>query len=209
MPDRDLGGPVTVVNRFTVTGDTSEFEREFREHSQFLRQRPGFDFLVTVRLVDAPQVYVHLGHWKCLRGFLDTVHDDVFLRHVRRLGPLVETEADQAVSVGRVLRENAEVGVPNVVLTWADVSDDWREFERRFAELDYQCDRLEGFGGSDLLRSTVQPLTYTGVQWWRTAEDCERALRSRGYRNGYRALSGIAKITTERTRHIAYERVIA
>lgn len=208
MQGRDLGGPVTVVNRFTVTGDTGKFEREFREHSQFLRAQAGFRFLVTVRLVDEPHVYVHLGHWNSLRGFLDAVHHETFLAHVQRLGPMVETEADQAVSVGRVLRADAAVGAANVVLTWARVDGDWREFEKRFAEMGDHCAELGGFGGSDLLRSTVQPLTYTGVQWWRETEDCDRALNSPAYRGAYRALSGVARISTERTRHVAYERVL-
>lgn len=207
-PHRDLGGPVTVINRFTVKGDTGKFEREFQDHTKFIRQRENFDFLVTVRLVERPQEYVHLGHWRSLRGFLDTVHDDTFLDHVQRLGPMVETEADQALSVSRVLRDNAVVGAENVVLTWARVTGDRHAFEKRFTELGEQCARLGGFGGSDLLRSTITPLSYTGIQWWRDTEDCDRALADAGYREAVAGLGEVARITTERTRHVAYERVI-
>lgn len=59
---------MTVVNRFEVKGDTERFEREFRAHSQYLRSREDFDFLVTVQLVDRPDVYVNLGHWRTARG---------------------------------------------------------------------------------------------------------------------------------------------
>jgi heme-degrading monooxygenase HmoA len=208
MAHRDLGGSVTVINRFEVKGDTATFEREFREHSQFLRRRRGFDFLVTVRLVDRPQVYVHLGHWRTLQAFLDTVHDQTFLAQVRQLGPLVETEADQAVSVGRVLKANVAVGAENVVLIRARVHGDWRTFEQRFADIGEHCVQLGGFGGSDLLRSTVCPFLYTGIQWWRDTEACDQALRSEGYRAGQQALGGTARVTVERTRHVAYERVI-
>ncbi|ORT56555.1 hypothetical protein [Streptomyces sp. CB03238] len=208
MPHRDLGGPITVINRFTVKGDTGTFEREFRDHSQFIRRREDFHFLVTVRLVDRPQEYVHMGHWRSLRGFLGTVHDDTFLDHVQRLGATVETEADQALSVQRVLRENAVVGAENVVLTWARVTSDRRAFEKRFDEVGERCTELGGFGGSDLMRSTLRPMTYTGIQWWRDTEDCDRALADAEYQAALRALAEVAEVTTERTRHVAYERVI-
>ena len=206
MPDRDLGCPVTVINRFEVKGDPRKFEREFREHSQFLRRREDFDFLVTVQLIEEPHVYVHLGHWRTLRGFLDTVHDETFLVHVKRLGPMVEVEADQAVSVRRVLVDNALIGVDDVVLTRIQVRGDWRLFERRFAELDDTLGALGGFGGSDLLRSTVSPFLYTGVHWWQTADDCGRALGNEPFADWLRDLEGIASVTVERTRHVAYER---
>lgn len=83
MHSRSQDTPLTVVNRFEVKGDPAWFEREFRDHSQYLRRREGFDFLVTVQLVERPDVYVHLGHWRTMRGFLDTVHDDTFQAHVK------------------------------------------------------------------------------------------------------------------------------
>ena len=38
---------MTVINRFQVKGDSERFVRKFRAHSQYLRTRPDFDFLVT------------------------------------------------------------------------------------------------------------------------------------------------------------------
>jgi heme-degrading monooxygenase HmoA len=208
MPGRDLTGPVTIINRFEVKGDTDRFERLFREHSQFLRRRTDFDFLVTVRLADHPHVYVHLGHWRTLRAFRDTVHDETFLGHVERLEPLVETEVDQAVSVGRVLRDNARVGTESVVLLRARVGGDWRAFERRFAGLTDHLGEADGFGGSDLLRSLLRPALYTGVLWWRDAESLDRALDSEPVQAARRELQRGAEVVLERTRHVAYERVI-
>jgi heme-degrading monooxygenase HmoA len=208
MPGRELSGPVTVINRFEVKGDTDRFERLFREHSQFLRRRADFDFLVTVRLAERPHVYVHLGHWRTLRAFLDTVHDDTFLGHVERLEPLVETEVDQAVSVDRVLRDNAVVGTESVALLRARVAGDWRAFERRFAELTDAVAESGGFGGSDLLRSFLRPAHYTGVLWWRDTESLDRALNSERVQAAQRELGRGAEVVVERTRHVAYERVI-
>ncbi|WP_405477963.1 antibiotic biosynthesis monooxygenase family protein [Streptomyces sp. NBC_00009] len=210
MHSRSQDTPLTVVNRFEVKSDTAWFEREFRDHSQYLRRRKGFDFLVTVQLVERPNVYIHLGHWQSMRGFLDTVHDDTFQAHVKKLGPLVNTEVDQAVSVGRVLKENAVVGARNVVLTRArTLGATSSSFERLFAETSEHFGRLGGFGGSDLLRSTLRPDTYTGIQWWRDTADCERALADPGHRAQAEQLRRVADIEVERTRHVAYERVVA
>ncbi|MFE7458685.1 hypothetical protein [Streptomyces sp. NPDC057554] len=208
MIDRDPTRPVTVINRFEVTGDLAEFEREFSAHSQFLRRRPGFDFLVTVRLVDRPHVYVHLAHWQRLSGLLDTVHDDTFTGHVRKLGPLVRTEADQALSVGRTLSADAAVGDSTVVLLTAEVREDHAEFEKGYAELSRAYEEEGGFGGSDLLRSTVRPFLYTGVLWWREEEHCDRALGSARGSRALAALDAFADVRHERSRHLAYERVV-
>ncbi|MDX3062299.1 MULTISPECIES: antibiotic biosynthesis monooxygenase family protein [Streptomyces] len=209
MPKRSHDAPITVVNRFDVKGDTGRFERAFRDHSQYLRTREDFHFLVTVQLVEHPQVYVHLGHWRTMRGFLDTVHDDTFQAQVRKLAPMVDTEADQAVSVVRTVTEDAVVGAANVVLTRATVHGDPHVFERQFAETNQHLARLGGFGGSDLLRSTLRPDVYTAIQWWRDSDACERALDDSGHRAAARMLARNAELSVERTRHVAYERVLS
>ncbi|WP_448315913.1 antibiotic biosynthesis monooxygenase family protein [Streptomyces sp. CO7] len=211
MPGRRQETPLTVINRFTVRGDTGRFERAFREHSQYLRGRPDFAFLVTVRLVERPDVYVHLGHWRTTRGFLDTVHEDDFHGYVRKLGPMVDAEADQAVSEGRVLRGEALVGAENVVLTRARTfgGSDSSAFRRLFAETTEYFAGLDGFGGSDLLRSTLHPGTWTGVHWWRDTGDCERALAGRGHVSLLARMRNTADVEVERTRHVAYERLLS
>ncbi|QOV35710.1 hypothetical protein IM697_37615 [Streptomyces ferrugineus] len=206
MPERDLNSPVTVINRFEVKDDVKEFEREFRAHSEFLRGRADFDFLVTVGLVDDPRVYVHLGHWRSLRGFQDTVRDDTFTAQVRRLGAKVHTAADQAVSVQRTLHEAAAVGSAGVVLFGARVHGECAELEKRFAVLNDRCHAAGGFGGSDLLRSIVRPRSYTGVLWWRDAEHCARTRAGESWRQALQALREIADVTVEHSRHVAYER---
>ncbi|MEV7981412.1 hypothetical protein [Streptomyces sp. NPDC086519] len=200
---------MTVINRFQVKGDSERFVRKFRAHSQYLRTRPDFDFLVTVQLVESPQVFVNLGHWRTVRGFLRTVHDDTFQAHVRQLGPMIDTEADQALSVARVLKENAIVGAENVVLTRARPHRDPHGFERRFAELNEHFARLGGFGGSDLLRSTLHPDTYIGIQWWHDTEVCDRALDNGPRRALADLMARNADVFVERGRHLAYERVLS
>ncbi|GGY78727.1 antibiotic biosynthesis monooxygenase family protein [Streptomyces nitrosporeus] len=208
MHGRNREAPLTVINRFQVKGDTERFERAFRDHSQYLRRREGFAFLVTVQLVERPEVYVHLGHWRTSRGFLDTVHDDTFQKHVRQLGPMVETEVDQAVSVSRVLRGNAVTDSATVVLTRARVRSDPAAYERWFAEGNEHLARLGGYGGSDLLRSTLRPDVYTGVQWWQDARSCDRAQADPGHRAVATELRRVADLSVERCRHVAYESVV-
>ncbi|MBB1242203.1 hypothetical protein GL263_01210 [Streptomyces durbertensis] len=206
MRDRDPDSPVTVINRFQVRGDAEEFEKVLADHSEFLRGQPDFDFLVTAAVVDRPGVYVHLGHWRTLRGFRAMAHEAAFAREVRQLGPLVHATADQAMSLGRTLLDRATTGATNIVLLYAKARQGGEGFERRFARLDRACVRLGGFGGSDLLRSTLHPGSYTGVLWWRRAEDCERALADSAYAAGLAELSEVAEVSTERSRHLAYER---
>ncbi|WP_432106069.1 hypothetical protein [Streptomyces sp. bgisy091] len=206
MHSRSQDETVTVVNRFEVKGSTEKFEREFRDHSHYLRGREDFDFLVTVQLVERPEVIVHFGHWRTMRGFLDTLHDGTFQDHVEKLGPMADTEVDQAVSVARHLKENALVGAETVVLTRARILGDPSHFERRFAATAELFGRLGGFGGSDLLRSVLVPGAYTGVQWWRDGEACERALADSGYTEQVRRMRETADVVVERTRHVAYER---
>ncbi|MGK5448087.1 antibiotic biosynthesis monooxygenase family protein [Streptomyces radiopugnans] len=208
MTDRDLSSPLTTVHRFTVKGDPHRFEREFREHSQYLRRRRDFSYLVTVRLLDSPASYVHVGHWRSLEGFIETVHTETFLEHVRCLEPMVDTEADQAVSVDRLLVRNARPGHDNVVLLSCTVLGEAREFEKEARELSRSLARTEGFGGFDLLRSTFRPQRYLGMVWWTDTAACDRALAGAERDGAYDGLTRVARLSVERTRHIAYERVL-
>ncbi|MDG9704713.1 antibiotic biosynthesis monooxygenase [Streptomyces sp. DH37] len=209
MTDRDLNRPLTIVNRFTVKGDPGKFEQDFREHSQYLRRRPDFAYLVTVRLVDSPDVYVHIGHWRSLEGFIDTVHTETFLEHVQCLEPMVDTEADHAVSVDRVLVRNAREGHENVVLIPSTVLGGCLEFEKEVRELSRHFVGTEGFGGFDLLRSALRPQQYLGVAWWYDTGSCDRALADDDCREAVGRLDRVARFRIERTRHIAYERGVA
>lgn len=208
MRGRELGEPLTVVTEFTVRAHTEEFERALRHHSQYLRRRKNFGFLVTARFVERPQVYLLMGHWRTRRHFLRTVRDRKFLDHVSAIGPMADTEADQAVSVARVLRDRTEAGTAGLLISRVVVSRDRPGFEERFAELSESLAQQRGFGGSDLLRSTVRPYRYTVVQWWRDTEHCTTAMRGEAYGRWRAGLSSLADITTERALLVAYERVL-
>ncbi|URN12824.1 antibiotic biosynthesis monooxygenase [Streptomyces radiopugnans] len=161
-----------------------------------------------MRLLDSPASYVHVGHWRSLEGFIETVHTETFLEHVRCLEPMVDTEADQAVSVDRLLVRNARPGHDNVVLLSCTVLGEVREFEKEARELSRSLARTEGFGGFDLLRSTLRPQRYLGMVWWTDTAACDRALAGAERDGAYDGLARVARLSVERTRHIAYERVL-
>ncbi|MFB7939395.1 antibiotic biosynthesis monooxygenase family protein [Streptomyces sp. NPDC056049] len=205
MRARDTSRPLVIVNRFTVHGDTEVFEHELREHAQFLRRRDGFDFLTTTRLVDRPDVYLHFAHWRSLRDFITMARDATLFARVRRFARMVETEADQAVSLGRTVLRDATAGSASVLLLRAGAVADARAFEKGFSEFTAECARLGGFGGSDLLRSDLSPGGYLGLLWWQDADACDRALADEGLNASRAGLALLAELATERCRHIAYE----
>jgi heme-degrading monooxygenase HmoA len=203
---RDPAAALTVVNRLVVRGDHTVFEAACDAHAAFLLSRPHFGHLVVLRTATQPRVYTQFAHWERLDGFLDTVREPAFRAHVERIGPLVEASADQMDSVFRVLRYAATEGGLNVLITWARLlcEDQRYAFEARFAALSEHCAATEGFGGCDLLFSSVNPLNYAILQWWREAEDCERALCGTGYRRLRLSLAGLAMLRTERVVHVRY-----
>lgn len=205
---RDLSRPVTVVNRFTVKGEAEKFEREFLEHAEFLRHQPGFDRYATVRLVNQPECYVHLGYWRNLEAFVDVVHHETFLAHAQRLGSMVETEADQMVNVLRRVADRVVArteGPGSLLLIDHVVLQDAAEFERRFAQRADHVATRPGFGGVDLLRSTVRPQHYLEVSWWYdTASRHTEVCGGRQFAQQDR-LSGLARSTVRPGRQIAYQ----
>ena len=200
---RDLSSPLVIVNRFTVKGDSDKFAGRLREHSEYQRQQNGCSALLTFRSVPHPQVYTHIAHWRSLENFLEVVHNDAFLAHVRQFGSLVDTEADQAVSVGRLRLRRAVDCPANILLHHIRLIGDHRELERLFGVLTGECAQREGFGGSDLLRSTVRPKSYLGLIWWRDAEACDRTLASGYYQAAYERLTSVCQVRTERNRKVA------
>jgi heme-degrading monooxygenase HmoA len=200
---RDLSSPLVIVNRFTVKGNSDNFADKLRAHSEFQAEQQGCAALITFRSLPHPEVYTHVAHWLSLERFLQAVHDDGFLAQVRRFGTLVEAEADQAVSVGRLRLREAADGPASIVLHHIRLIGDHRELERLFGALTGECAQRDGFGGSDLLRSTVRPQSYFGMTWWRDAESCTAAVESDYFRAAEDQLGSVAQLTSERNQKVA------
>lgn len=52
------------INRFEVHGSAAEFERLFRETSEFFRRQPGFLSFRLVRSLDDESSYVNIAEWE-------------------------------------------------------------------------------------------------------------------------------------------------
>ena len=168
----DEASPVTVIHRFTGRPDQpAELSRALGEHAAFLRDRPGFDFSVQVRLADRPDVHVQLGYWHSHRAYRDAVRDPRFVAHVRQVRSLVvHADADQGVSVARVVNDRYCVDGPardaTGVLAEYLVDGDHAEFQHRTRAWAESLPERPGFGGLDLMRSILRPHRYLGVVWW-------------------------------------------
>ncbi|MEY9876209.1 uncharacterized protein YndB with AHSA1/START domain/quinol monooxygenase YgiN [Streptacidiphilus sp. MAP12-33] len=56
-------GPVTLVNRFTLTSSAEEFEAVFASTSAFFAEQPGFLEHTLHRRIDDPASYVNIARW--------------------------------------------------------------------------------------------------------------------------------------------------
>lgn len=202
---RDLGGPIAIVNRFTVKEDADSFEREFLRHAGLFGSDADVDFIATFRLVERPEIYMHFGFWHTLAAFIEAVHDESFLQQVERIGTMVDTQADQAVSVHRVVGgETCELtATTRVVLTRLRVGGNFRAFERNLRERGEFLTAHSGASGAQILRSVVSPRNYVGLEWARDAELFERARAHERYRQLTSLISDVAEMEVEDSRCVA------
>lgn len=204
---RDLGGPIAVVNRFTVKGDADQFEREFLRHTGLLGSQEDADIMATFRVVDRPKVYVHFGFWRKLSAFLEAVHDEAFLRQAERLGSMVEAHADQAVSVGKVSDGGDPSRATAIILTQYRVSGNCRAFERALWERADQLLGHGGPGGTQLLRSVMRPQDYVSIEWGEDSELFQRVRNGRRYRELEACIADVAEMRAEESRYVAHQPV--
>lgn len=84
----------TLINRFTVTGDTEEFENVLEGLTGFMIKQPGFR---THRLYHSnkdPQIYVEISEWDDPTGHRAAMGSEDFRGWVQKLMKL--TTADPA-----------------------------------------------------------------------------------------------------------------
>ncbi|MER6128492.1 hypothetical protein ABT173_39205 [Streptomyces sp. NPDC001795] len=195
MPQRDLLDRVTVVQRLT-TADPGEAPtaavRAYARHREGLK---GFDGGITLRLLGPDSGFVRLDQWRGMDALLRATHDESFLPHLATVTELTEIEHELCVSVGHMPDAVPLTEAARLVLIRAVVAGEPARFEVDFGALVGQCVTAEGYGGSDLLRSVVDPRAYTGILWWRTPEACARALATSGYLDRRSKLPGAAEVT--------------
>ncbi|MDT0441062.1 hypothetical protein [Streptomyces johnsoniae] len=202
---RDMGGPMAIVNRFTVKEDTRLFEREFLQHAGWFGSQASIDFMATFQVIKRPEVYLHFGFWQTLAAFLDAVHDETYLLRAERLGRMMDTHADQTVSVRRVLGEKScDLTTSTAVfITHFKVSGNCREFERNLYE---RCDIFAEearWCGTQVLRSIISPRSYINLEWAHASGRLKRAHHNARYRRLSSMLVEAADVVTEEARCVA------
>ncbi|PKK13867.1 MAG: antibiotic biosynthesis monooxygenase [Thermomonospora sp. CIF 1] len=78
-------GPVTLINRFTVTGSAEEFERAFATTAAYFAEQPGFIDHNLLRQTDEPRSYVNVARWTDGASLRAAVTRPEFKRHALAL----------------------------------------------------------------------------------------------------------------------------
>ncbi|MFI1534051.1 hypothetical protein [Streptomyces anandii] len=193
MPQRNPLSRVTVVQRFAPAGPGEALEPALRAYARYREGLRGYDSGVTLRLLPPTTGYVRLDLWHGVESLLRATHDDSFLPHLAAVTS--PTHHELAVSVGRMPATVPLTGAAHLLLVRAVVDSEPARFEMDFGALVGQCVAAEGYGGSDLLRSVVDPRAYTGILWWHTRTHCTRALTTPGYLDRRTKLTTTATIT--------------
>lgn len=90
---------VTFVIKFTVHGDTAEFERVFFSHAAFMRQQPGFIDHHVVRSQRRPQVYLNVARWTDADAHQAAMRHAESRQLMTELAGKVDVEADLCITV--------------------------------------------------------------------------------------------------------------
>lgn len=82
------GGPVTLLNSFTVSGPAEEFEKAFAETSAYFAGQPGFIEHSLLKKLDEPGAYVNVARWTDQRSLRQAVAQPEFQPHEAALRAL-------------------------------------------------------------------------------------------------------------------------
>ncbi|RKN43903.1 hypothetical protein D7294_09440 [Streptomyces hoynatensis] len=174
-------------------------------HARLVGDQEDVDSVLTLRLVRRPGAYVHVTFWRTLGGFIEAVHRRSYLRRARRLGGLVETAADQAVSVRSARGERAGeiAAAARVRVTRYRVAGNGRAFERNLWDRGDLLARQGAGCGSQVLRSALCPQCYVGLEWSQHREEFEGVLRNEHYRRLSSLIAEAAEAEVEDSLHLA------
>ncbi|MET7456641.1 hypothetical protein ABZT03_33125 [Streptomyces sp. NPDC005574] len=194
MPPHGSGGRVTSLQRFTAADPGAEPAPGLRAYARHREGLRGFDSGITLRLSGRGGDHVRLEQWSGMDALLRATHDESFLPRLAAVTARAEVRHELAVSVGRMPAAVPLAGAARVVLVRAVVESEPARFEMDFGALVGSCVTAAGYGGSDLLRSVVDPRAYTGVLWWRDRDSCARALATAAYLDRRTKLTSAARV---------------
>jgi len=85
---------VTLINYFTVQGDSAEFERVFEASSEFMVNQPGFISHRLVKSINKPGCYVNIALWESAEAHMNVVRSEGFARHLKELAEVATASPD-------------------------------------------------------------------------------------------------------------------
>ena len=85
---------VTLVNKFTVHGDTGEFERVWKESSEFMKAQPGFLGFKLHRSLSRPDVYINIARWATAEDHRRVLVGPEFGVHIQELAAVATADPD-------------------------------------------------------------------------------------------------------------------
>jgi heme-degrading monooxygenase HmoA len=85
---------VTLVNKFTVTGDDADFHRALNHIGEYMRTQPGHVSYQLLRSVRRPDVYVEYAVWKDAESHRNAVQSEEFRLRVRQMAGIASPDAD-------------------------------------------------------------------------------------------------------------------
>ena len=83
---------VTLINKFTVAGESSDFVRIWQQSSEFMRQQPCFISFRLVRSLNNPDVYINIAEWADAESHQRVVGSPNFQQHIAELAAVAVPE---------------------------------------------------------------------------------------------------------------------
>jgi heme-degrading monooxygenase HmoA len=82
------------INRFEVHGSPADFERLFRDTSDFFRRQPGFLSFRLVRSIQHRNSYVNIAEWESADHLRQATSLPEFIEHSAALRAIATTSPD-------------------------------------------------------------------------------------------------------------------
>jgi long-chain acyl-CoA synthetase len=83
---------VTLINKFTLTGDPADFERTWAASSDIMSTQPGFVRFRLVRALNDPSVYINIAEWESAEAHQKVLQSDAFRSHIIDLAKVATAE---------------------------------------------------------------------------------------------------------------------
>lgn len=190
---------ITAITRFIVAdeSDADGFAARFAEQSAMIVAAPGCLGSVFARSARDPLTFTNVGWWASKDAYLGVVRGEEFQRHVGVLAGLAKAEPDQLAAAGVGTFAGPEAAGGDVVLALTRFTlrgtDHEAGFRTAFEEHAATMRTKDGFLGHTLLRSTLAPLRFVNLGWWRSSAEYLAVLRTPEFAADAEHMAGFAE----------------